>query len=36
MDANTAKKDVPELKTERLPNENRDGDEQFEMLMLDG
>ena len=30
------KKGAPELQTELLPKDNRDGDQEFEMLMLDG
>jgi hypothetical protein len=30
------KADAPDLQTELLPKENRDGDQDFEMLMLDG
>jgi hypothetical protein len=30
------KADAPDLQTEILPKENRDGDQDFEMLMLDG
>ena len=35
-DIKASDKVVPELKTDVLPKDNRDGDEEFEMLMLDG